>query len=379
MEGNGEMRSEGGGGVREAAYAVPSPSATVIGLMNLLFRSRYVVVSVPIATALLVSVKTLIVPRSYTATASFAQQMVELPRSGIAGLAAQFGFRLGDQIPGQSPEFYAELLESDAILREAVETQYTIGRENAGDVSLAGEPVNGTLLRFFQVEQPTYERRVAKAVEELRDALRVDVHTRTGIVALAVQTPWPQLSVGIANRLLELVDEFNTVTRQAQAAAERRFTEERLTQSRGELREAEERLQGFLQGNRTWESSPELRFEHDRLERDVVMRQEVYTSLMQAYEQARIDEVRNTPLITLIESPRLPAEPDPRLLVLKAALALLLGGLLGVGIALVRDVFRRGRQEAVDEFAEFAALRRAAREDLESLWRGVKGLVARGN
>jgi uncharacterized protein involved in exopolysaccharide biosynthesis len=34
--------------------------------------------------------------------------------------------------------------------------------------------------------------------------------------------------------------------------------------------------------------------------------------LAQAYEQARIEEVRDTPVITVIEAPMLPARPDPR-------------------------------------------------------------------
>ncbi len=44
-------------------------------------------------------------------------------------------------------------------------------------------------------------------------------------------------------------------------------------------------------------------FEHDRLERPVSMRQELVTAMAQAYEQARVDEVRNTPVITVIDQP----------------------------------------------------------------------------
>jgi len=90
-------------------------------------------------------------------------------------------------------------------------------------------------------------------------------------------------------------------TRQSQAAAERGFTEERMAEAQEELRAAENELQRFLQNNRQFQNSPELVFQHDRLQRRVAMRQQVYTSLVQSYEQARIDEVPNTPVITVVE------------------------------------------------------------------------------
>ena len=44
-------------------------------------------------------------------------------------------------------------------------------------------------------------------------------------------------------------------------------------------------------------------FGHDRLERQVSVRQELVTAMAQAYEQARVDEVRNAPVITVIDQP----------------------------------------------------------------------------
>ena len=82
-------------------------------------------------------------------------------------------------------------------------------------------------------------------------------------------------------------------------------------------------------------NSPQLTFENDRLERQVFMRQELVTAMAQAYEQARIDEVRNTPLITVIDRPEPAALPDPRWL-LEIVLGLSLGMMVGFGLAFVR-------------------------------------------
>ena len=109
--------------------------------------------------------------------------------------------------------------------------------------------------------------------------------------------------------MLDLLDSFNLETRQPQAASERRFVEERLGQAKDELLDAEDRLLTFLNQNREFQNSSQLSFEHDRLLREVRLRQDVVTSLTESHEQARIEEVRNTPVITIVQAPELPALP----------------------------------------------------------------------
>jgi uncharacterized protein involved in exopolysaccharide biosynthesis len=113
--------------------------------------------------------------------------------------------------------------------------------------------------------------------------------------------------------MLRLVSEFNLNRRQTKAGADRRFVETRVRESLDSLRGAEAALEAFLQRNREYRNSPQLVFAYDRLDREVRMRQQLYTTLIQSYESARIDEVRNTPVITVMEAPDLPARPDARL------------------------------------------------------------------
>src|SRR5690606_31231281 len=107
-------------------------------------------------------------------------------------------------------------------------------------------------------------------------------------------TPWPELSELLNRELLNLVGEYNMQRRQSNAAAERSFVEARLEESRHELVGAESDLKSFMEQNRRFDEAPQLRLEAARLQRRVDLRQQVYASLAQAYEQARIEEVRNT-------------------------------------------------------------------------------------
>jgi hypothetical protein len=86
--------------------------------------------------------------------------------------------------------------------------------------------------------------------------------------------------------------------------------------------------------------------------------------LAQAYEQARIEEVRNTPVITVVESPELPAIHDPRGRALMGLLGIFLGGVLGLLGAFTREFFARSRVSEPSEYEEFATLKEEAIADI---------------
>lgn len=340
---------------------------SLVDVASVLLRHRWMILRLSLLLALLAGAYTLVRARSWTAVASFMPQTAtQGPSSGLAALAGQFGIQVGGGEPGASPDFYAELVTSREILgriaADTFEVQDTTGLFSRGRV-------RGTLPDLLDVHMPSTERRRDAAVRWLTKHVSTDVGRETGVVHVSVTTPWATLSSQIAGRLLDLVNEFNLRTRQSQAGAERRFAEGRMVEARDSLRSAENALQRFLQENRTYQSSPALAFEEDRLQREVNMRQAVYTSLAQAYEQARIDEVRNTPVITVVVSPETPVRPDPRHLLLNLILGVVLGGMVGVGAASVLQYVRRVSERDAPELEEVSALWRDAKGDLQRLTR----------
>jgi uncharacterized protein involved in exopolysaccharide biosynthesis len=276
--------------------------------------------------------------------------------SGLQGLAAQVGLSLPLSDAGPGPAFYAALLQSREILGAAVDTRYQF----PADSGLA----TATLVEVYRPWGKTAALRREAAIKKLREHMDVTTDRRTGVVQLTVTTPSAVLSAGVVQRLLDLLNEFNLQTRQSTAASERRFTEERFKQAGEDLHHAEDELAAFLKRNRDYRSSPDLTFEQERLARAVTMCQTLFTSLAQAYEQARIEEVRDTPVITIVEHPFVPVRPDPRQLLLKAFGALVGGLLVGMVIALVRDLRNRAKQGPAGELAEFVALTGEMVQDL---------------
>jgi uncharacterized protein involved in exopolysaccharide biosynthesis len=338
----------------EAGRPVSARGAlTPIEAANVVLRHWRLVLLVPLGLAFLVGLWGLLKPRDYSSSASFMPNQESSTASSLAGIAAQFGVNIGGGGAGNSPQFYADLLTSHDLLRATVLTPF--GAQGLD------------LVRTWDVSGSDSARKVERAITLLGRRLTVDVRAETGVIALTATTRHADLSERIVSRMIDLVNAFNLNTRQSQAAAQRRFIEEQLKVSRGQLLQAEDSLQAFLEHNRSYQSSPQLQFEESRLQRHVDLRQQVYTSLSQSYEQARIDEVRSTPVITVVSPAELPARPDRRHLFLKVTIALVLGGILGLVLAFGAEYVRRARQLEPGDFAEFGALWRSVVRDLGGL------------
>jgi uncharacterized protein involved in exopolysaccharide biosynthesis len=296
---------------------------------------------------------------SYGAISSFAVLSGPAP-SEFSGLASRFGLSI-PQGTGQSPSFYVELLKSHAILGAVVDTRYTL----SPDLGVPG----GSLIDIYRIRGKTAALRREAAIRHLAQSVSEVASIRTGLVTVTVTAKSATLAQQINQRLLDLVNDFNLKTRQSQAAAERRFTEKRLAEVQQELRQAEDRVQSFLQHNRDYRNSPELLFRYDRLVREVARLQQVYTTLSDAFERAKIEEVRDTPVITVVESPVLPVRPVPRGLVPKGLLGLMAGALLGSLLAFSREALQ---STDTKEAATFAELRQEVLNDVRRPWRALR-------
>lgn len=337
---------------------------SLLDVASLLLRRRRLVLVATVAGAFLALVAALRSPLEYTATASFLPNAGEQGGfSGAAGLAQQFGFSIPRSGNAErSPEFYQDLLQSREILDGVV--------SSGVEVVTAAGVTTVDLAEHFEIEGETPEERNVRTRRHLAaGVISVSVARETGVVTVSVRTDEPELSAAIGRRLVDLIVAFDVQTRQSQASAERGFAEERLWQLRGEILIAEDSLKVFLVENRQFSNSPQLTFEHDRLQRQVVMRQELVTAMAQAYEQARIDEVRNTPVITVIDQPESPALPDPRGRLRKLLLGLTLGIVVGFGLAFIREFGERAKTEESRAYGEFREVLKDVKRDLFGLRR----------
>ena len=339
-------------GAMTGASTTPAPvlrhddeiSLLVLGAVLLRWRRRIIPLS--LAGAGLGLAAGLLTTPVYTSRARFLPQVSEGSASGLALVASQFGIRVPTSGGAWGPPVYVELLRSRVLLEPIALDTVVLAEEGGRRVAL---------MDLLEVDAPTPTRRADRAVTALARIVKSREIRALSAVEVTVTTRWPSVSLTLAERLVRGVNQFNVETRRSQAAAERQFVEVQAGEAERALRDAEDRLQGFLQRNRVI-TSPELDFERDRLQRQVALRQQVYTSLVQNREEARIREVRDTPVITVLEEPRLPVVPQARKPVFKGLLGALAGAMLGALIAFVAQGLSGARRHPSGEAREFFEL-----------------------
>jgi hypothetical protein len=294
---------------------------SIIDIVAVLIRGRRTISYFVFAGLLIGAASGLLRARQFSVTSTFIPTSTDQSASnGFALAASQLGIRVPQGGGGWGAPVYVELLTTRDLLGAIAADSVKVAEDGYRWIAVAD---------LLKVEAASPAERLERTVQALRLVVSAAEIKRLGAVQLSVSTRWPSVSLALANRLLSEINRFNLQTRQSQASAERAFAESQTKEAARTLREAEDRMQFFLQRNRV-AGSAELTFEQGRLQREITVRQQAYSSLLQSYTEARLREVRDTPVITVLVAPSLPLIGEPRRTVLKAAVGAMIGVVFGM-------------------------------------------------
>ncbi len=316
---------------------------SILAFGSLLLRFRRVLIGATllgIAVGLAVGLTS---RREYVSSATFIPQTSEAgSSSGLAMAASQLGLRIPSSSSAWGPSVYVELLRSRTLLEPIVLDSLVVEEKKGQRIAI---------LDLLDISGSTHPLQVERSVRELGNLISVSEDKKLNAVKLKVTSPWPSVSRAITERLLKGVNQFNLKERKSQASAERQFAGALAGEAETALRDAEDKLQRFMERNRTLSGSPALTLEQDRLRRDVTSRQQLYTTLLQNREEARIREVRDTPVITVLEEPQLPIQGESRRSIQKGLVGGLVGLMFGLAFAFISQAIfaARARPDATTQ------------------------------
>ncbi len=332
---------------------LPVEEFSIVELRRGMARRWRWLVAVPLAASLIGAGAAALWPKTWTATTSFVpEQALGSNNTSILGALGGIGSLLGDAggasalaklKDGPSTEFFADVLTSTELMSATLRTPFPDPLEPS---------VRKPLLELIDVSGSTPERRFGNGLRKFEKKVLVVISRKSSIVNLSVTLRDPNLSAAVANRMLELLNRFNLERRQRSSTEQRRFAEGRLSTARVELDSAEHARQAFLDANRSYYESPRLMATYDQLDRAVRVKEGILVGLTKTFEESRVAEVRDTPLITVVDKATPPDRPLQRPLLwggLACAAGLILG-LVGVVFAALSD-----RQEPV-RAARFVAV-----------------------
>lgn len=278
------------------------PQTTMLRLAAALARNAgRIIAGALIGGALLAAWSLAVAPR-YRASAKFAldDQPPIGSGSGLAALASQFG---AGGLPGtRSIQFYTEVLTGRDLLEAAVLDSFPVpGNRNR----------RAPLLEILHVDGKTRARQMDNAVGFMqRAAVKTATNDRTGTITLTVIMPDAQLAADVATHLYQLLERFNYERRRSAASERRRFAERELARAQADLASAEGEMRGFLEANRAGLEAPRLAYQRERIDRRVRLASDVYRTLVNELQEAKIAEVRDTPVFTLLQTPEAPVDRD---------------------------------------------------------------------
>lgn len=360
------------------APAAPEDAGFVDYLYGVARRGRWIALNMLLVGGV-AAIASLFLPHWYVALGTFLPAVEE--RSGFSLTA----FLREAAIPG-------------AGLSDAVQ---------AGDLSVAllkSNRVRDSLVAEFELVE---RYKVKDGEEALRE---LDAHSgffvgQEGLVSMSIEDREPKVAAAMVNRAIDLLDRFNAEQRMTKGHRARLFIDGELVRAERDLRAAEEALERYQtetklvalspqaesavsasaaliarkleveielgmkqsvlrEGNeelrrlrselgeidRKLGELPALGLEYARFVRDFKVREQVYTYLRTEYEQAKIQEERDTPSLTVVDRAQPPIRrdrPKRRLITLTAAavagVVSVLGALVAAWIDFLPEDDRRRR------------------------------------
>lgn len=220
----------------------------------------------------------------------------------LSGLAAIAGINVGEAAP---TEIYQNLIKSEQVLSNVIYSRYKTERFR--------DSVN--LIQYFEIESDETNPEIKNRTEFLNaykllteEKLSTDIDRLTKILSISVTMPEAQLAADVANKIAESLDLYIRTQRKSFATEQIYYLEKRIKEVSDSLTSAEDALKKFREQNRIVSQSPALLLEQGRLMRNVEILQTVYIELNKQMELAKIEQIRDAPVLNIKEYAKNPVQ-----------------------------------------------------------------------
>lgn len=280
-----------------------------------------------LVAALLAAMGTLFMTNKYTSVATLLPQP-RLRSNGLAMGLSMLGISGGaglDAFGDQQGFRELNILDSRWMATRLLQPKYVFGYRS------------WYLGSRKQVETNLYDFLEAKdmdqAVKILNKWVDASRDLKSGLITLKVQAPSPELAQQISTNALQALDKFLEEETRAEGAKKARFFRDRLTDVQNQALEVERKLTFFAARNLNYQTSPssEVRLEGARLEAELQGMRQLVSSMGLSLQQAMVDESNTMPVITILDTPSLPARksgPFRSLIVMATFMAVAAGAWL---------------------------------------------------
>lgn len=204
-------------------------------------------------------------------------------------------------------EYFMEI-HSPGVL--AYIQQYTIGLPFTILGALKGDPEEEMVAEAQQdPEILSLTKDQMEVVKNLRERVGVSLNEETGIVSVNVRMPDPKVAAQVAKYTIGELTEYLVEYRTEKVLRDLEFVEDQLNKAEERFKDAQLALAEFTdsnQGNLT----ARARTEQQRLQSEYDIAFNLYNSLTQQFEQARLKVQEETPVFKVLQPVQVPVEDE---------------------------------------------------------------------
>jgi uncharacterized protein involved in exopolysaccharide biosynthesis len=278
-----------------------SPKIDWMNILSMLWHSRKFIGIVTGVVTVLAIIISLLLPEYFRSTAILLPD-TDKSKPGSLGEMSDLAALAGVSVNGEVSivKLYPTILRSESVLKKVIYSRY----------QTKAYPDSVNLIQYWEIKEKNPEREYEAALLNLRTGLDVAMDLKTAVLTMSIETREPQVSADILNNIIRAADIFIRTKRSTNASEQRKWIEARLVEVKADLSKAENALKDFREKNRSISGSPQLLLDQERLMREMQINSTMYVELKKQYELAKIEEIRTTPIINVLDYGRAAAKKE---------------------------------------------------------------------
>lgn len=221
---------------------------------------------------------------------------------------------------------------------------YTIGLPGKiiGLFSGEEEKASSFLSKVERDSVLSLSKKQMETVKKMRERLTVSVDEGTGVISVNSEFPDPQAAAEIGKAGIELLKEYMREYRTEKAKKDLEFVEEQVASAKERFEATQQKLAEFRDSNVSL-ATAKAQTRQQELQSQYDLAFEVYNSLNQQQEQARLEVQAQTPVFSILQPVSVPLEKSAPKRLLILIVSGILGGIIALGWVLVQNWWKNAQ------------------------------------
>lgn len=190
-----------------------------------------------------------------------------------------------------------------------------------------------------------------EVIRMLQERVTTGMDRETGAVTVSVKMPDAEMAADVADQVVEFLTEYITSYRTEKARKDVEFIEERHREARSRFEAAQEQIARFRDENRG-ELTALARTREQRLESEYNLTFNLYNTMEERLEEARIKLQDDTPVVNILQPAAVPDEKSEPKRTLIMIISIFLGGITGIGLIFIKKQWTQIRLQVQEQGKE---------------------------